>query len=61
MQHNVTKDQWIAMFKEIGMNDDTMMKWHRLFEKRHPEGHGKFLEWLGVPADDITQIRMNCR
>ena len=61
MQHHVSKNDWVAMFKEIGLDEDTMMKWHRVFEKRHPEGHEQFLAWLGIQPDEITQIRMNSK
>ena len=61
MQNNVSKDNWIAMFKEIGLDDETMMKWHRLFETRHPEGHEDFLKWLGISSDEISKIRETCK
>ena len=57
MQNKVDKEAWIAMFRELGLNDDLMKKWHGLFQKRHPEGHQSFLEWLGVSSDEITKIR----
>ena len=53
----VNKEQWVEMFRESGLDDATMMKWHRVFEGRNPEGHQEFLEWLGIPADDIKEIR----
>jgi hypothetical protein len=59
MQHKVNKEDWVAMFRDIGMSDETMMKWHRLFESRHPEGHADFLVWLGLPTDEIAKIRAN--
>jgi hypothetical protein len=34
-----------------------MEKWHRLFEQENPVGHQSFLEWLGLPADRISEIR----
>jgi hypothetical protein len=43
------------------MSDDAMMKCHRLFETRHPEGHENFLVWLGISSDEITQIRSKAR
>ena len=61
MQKNVTKEDWVAMFREIGLSDDAMMKWHRLFETRHPEGHAEFLNWLGIPLDEISRIRAESR
>jgi hypothetical protein len=61
MQRKVNKEDWVAMFKDVGMSDDTMMKWHRLFETRHPEGHEDFLIWLGISSDEVSKIRANCR
>jgi len=53
----VNKDQWVQIFSEIGMNEETMKNWHRAFEKRNPEGHQEFLEWLGIPSGEIPAIR----
>ena len=61
MQNNVSKDDWVAMFQEIGLDDETMMKWHSLFEARHPEGHEDFLKWLGISSDEISKIRATCK
>jgi hypothetical protein len=61
MDSKVSKDQWVAMFREIGLSEDDMMKWHRLFESRHPDGHEAFLAWLGIPPDEIVQIRATCK
>jgi hypothetical protein len=61
MQKQISKDDWVAMFREIGLTDDDMMKWHRLFETRHPEGHANFLAWLGIAPDEIASIRANSR
>ena len=57
MQRNVNKEDWIAMFREIGLNDETMTRWHQLFEKRHPEGHADFLKWLGLSSSEIAKVR----
>ena len=54
---NVTVDQWTDMFRAIGLDHETMHKWHAEFERRHPEGHQGFLEWLQLPADRIARIR----
>ncbi|MDH3997254.1 MAG: hypothetical protein OET90_00300 [Desulfuromonadales bacterium] len=61
MQNKVTKQDWIAMFKDIGLDDETMLQWHKLFETRHPEGHEDFLKWLGLPAQEVDAIRTKCR
>ena len=36
MQNKINKEAWVAMFREIGLSEDAMVKWHRLFETRHP-------------------------
>ncbi len=61
MSKTVNKEDWVAMFRDMGMSDETMMKWHRLFETRNPEGHKDFLTWLGIPSDEINKIRTACR
>ena len=61
MKKHVTKDEWIAMYEEVGLDAPKRIQWHKLFEARHPEGHQGFLEWLGIPAKEIDQIRAKCR
>lgn len=57
MQNKITVNDWVAMFQEIGLDEARMKQWHRTFETRHPEAHRSFLEWLGLPANKIEQIR----
>ena len=61
MQAQVTVEEWVGRFKEIGLDEDTMRQWHRLFEEQNPAGHQSFLEWLGLPAERITEIRTASR
>ena len=61
MQHAVRKTDWVDMSKEIGLTDDQMNQWHKLFETRHPDGHEAFLAWLGLPANEIADIRNRYR
>jgi len=51
------KNAWVDMFREIGLDESSMHRWHAIFEQRWPEAHGSFLEWLGVPAADAERIR----
>ncbi len=53
--------QWVALFREIGLDDAKMKLWHHLFETRHPEGHQSFLEWLGLPTKEVERIRSESR
>ena len=50
-------EKWVALFREIGLDDETMTRWHQLFESKYPQGHQSFLEWLNVPEEDIQRIR----
>jgi len=56
---NVTVEQWVAMFRTVGLTDDDMHKWHAEFERRHPDGHQGFLQWLGLPEERIARIRQD--
>ena len=53
----MNKEKWVLLFREIGLDEATMKRWHREFEARYPEGHLSFLEWLNIPEDEIGQIR----
>lgn len=57
MGATVSVEEWVARFKAIGLDQAAMEKWHRLFEQENPAGHQSFLEWLGLPADRISEIR----
>ena len=51
------KSDWVALFREIGLDEPTMHRWHTAFEHRDPDAHKSFLEWLGEPTEDIERIR----
>jgi len=53
----VTVEQWVELFREAGLKDADMKKWHHLFEAKNPEGHQRFLEWLGLDAKKIKDVR----
>lgn len=57
MKHYVKKDEWVNRFRAVGLDEAAMQKWHRLFEQENPQGHKSFLEWLGLPAEKVTEIR----
>lgn len=57
MKSRVTVDEWVKRFRAIGLDEAAMQHWHRLFEKENPDGHQSFLEWLELPAEQITEIR----
>jgi hypothetical protein len=53
----VTVEQWVELFRAIGLSDADMSKWHHLFEAKYPEAHQRFLEWLGMDAERIRKVR----
>ena len=61
MGSKMTVKEFAQMFREIGLDEAAMQKWHALFEQRHPESHQSFLEWLGLGAAQIEQIRAHSR
>lgn len=44
MRYN--KQQWVELFRAIGLTDDAIQSWHREFEKTHQKGIRIFLNLL---------------
>lgn len=57
----ITKDQFVSILNEAGITDVQKHRLHAAFEQTHPEAHQAFLEYLGVPADQVVQIRTRSR
>ncbi len=53
----MTVEQWKEVFRETGLSEDDMGRWHSCFEKKYPDGHQAFLEWLGLENSRIDKIR----
>ena len=53
----VTKEKWVAIMKAAGFSEDDMRRWHAEFEKAAPDEHQEFLEFLRIPAEELTRIR----
>jgi len=53
----MNKQNWVMLFKAIGLDEATMIRWHKEFEGRYPDGHQSFLEWLNIDESEIRQIR----
>jgi DNA-binding transcriptional MerR regulator len=53
----ITKEKWVAIMKATGFSEEDMHRWHAEFERAAPEEHGEFLEFLHIPAAEITEIR----
>jgi hypothetical protein len=57
----ITKDQFVALLNDVGVSDSQKQRLHALFEQRHPDAHQNFLEFLGIPAAAIEEIRERSR
>ena len=57
----ITKDQFVAVLNAADITDTQKKKLHAAFEQQHPEAHQDFLEYLGVPAEQIAKIRAASR
>jgi hypothetical protein len=53
----VTKDQFVALLDGAGVTQEQKHRLHALFEQRHPDAHQGFLEYLGLPSEQIRSIR----
>ena len=53
----VDKETFISILKSAGFEDEKMEQLHIEFEKNSPDAHQFFLEFLGIPAEEIKLIR----
>ncbi len=53
----LNKDQWVALMKATGLDDEAMKKFHQEFEKLSAKDHQEFLEILKIAPDEINEIR----
>ena len=61
MGSKMTVENFKQLFSDVGLDEAAMRKWHALFEQRHPDSHRSFLEWLGLDAAQIEQVRAHSR
>jgi DNA-binding transcriptional MerR regulator len=57
----LTKEKWVALLRASGFTDEDLARWHRDFERGDPRYHQRFLEFLGLPADEIRAVRAHAR
>lgn len=51
------KESWSALFRAVGMDEEAMRNWHRLFERNNPAAHDAFLRQLGLYSAEVARIR----
>ena len=55
------KEAWVELFRELGLSEEQMLRWHSLFEGKWPDDHQRFLAWLGIGEAEIKSIRQKSR
>jgi MerR family transcriptional regulator, thiopeptide resistance regulator len=58
---NMDREKWVRLLRASGFTDEDLGRWHRDFERTDPAYHQRFLEFLGLPADEIPIIRAHSR
>ena len=61
MGSKISVENFKQLLSDVGLDEAAMQKWHALFERRHPDSHKSFLEWLGLDAAQIERIRAHSR
>ena len=58
---NMDREKWVKLLRASGFTDEDLGRWHRDFERSDPEYHQRFLEFLGLSAEEIPVIRAHSR
>ena len=58
---NMDREKWVKLLRASGFTDDDLGRWHRDFERTDPAYHQRFLEFLGLPANEIAIVREHSR
>ena len=58
---NLDKEGWVSILRASGMMDEDMWRWHAEFERLNPEAHEDFLASLGIPGEEVGEIRRRSR
>ncbi|MCL4846808.1 MAG: MerR family transcriptional regulator [Acidobacteria bacterium] len=53
----ISKEKWVEIMRGAGFTDEDMGRWHAEFERSAPAEHQEFLQFLRIPAEEITKIR----
>lgn len=58
---SLDKEGWISILRASGMTDEDMWRWHVGFERLNPKVHEDFLTSLGIPDEEVGEIRKRSR
>jgi DNA-binding transcriptional MerR regulator len=58
---NMDRERWVRLLRASGFTDEDLGRWHRDFERTDPSYHQRFLEFLGLPPDEISFVRTESR
>ena len=53
----MSRQTWSDLLRASGFSEEDMRRWHRDFERLEPRRHQRFLEFLGIPDNEIRTIR----
>jgi DNA-binding transcriptional MerR regulator len=53
----MNRARWTTLLRAAGFDDAAMRRWHEDFERTAPREHQEFLEFLGIPDDEVARIR----
>ncbi|MEM7537408.1 MAG: MerR family transcriptional regulator [Chloroflexota bacterium] len=57
----MSKEQWVQILEDSGMDHEAMHQWHVEFERNLPGAHHDFLEALGMSKEEIEVLRASAR
>lgn len=52
----IGKAGWVAMLRDIGLDDTAMLAWHAAFESDDPARHRQFLQRLGMGEQEVQDL-----
>lgn len=52
------QELWLDLRKACGLDREGLVRWHREFERRSPQGHHDFLLGLGLSESEAVHIRL---
>lgn len=54
---SLDKARWVNLFRQAGISEAQMQRWHSVFETQAPAAHADFLHSLAIPPFEIEAIR----